>query len=321
MPSSHKSFIFGDTLRDQLMYIPKDDMLKFLDAIISYGLNGIDTYFEGKDMAIWHGMKALLDALNKKHWSSQLNGRLGRAPSGNQNATKQPKSTQNNLKQPTGYSDSDSDRNRNLGIGNSDDSDVGYPNDQNSPITQESSSFDLIKSKAKELGYILDSGIVTEILQSDILSDWFTGPYSVLELADLRVCEKYGNKSEPQKRLLFKNALCHWESIREEFPAWHEQKIAEAAAQAERQRQEAAAAEKHRLIEEARSNKPETCDHCGADLAPDSRDCPSCGWTCFFDEDSGAWEFQEQFSISDAFQAFMKKQSAVPAQSLRAGDG
>jgi hypothetical protein len=320
-PTIHKSFVFGDTLREQLTYLPREERLRFLEAIITYGLDGIESCFDGKDMAIWSGMKALLESLNKKHWASQLNGRLGGAPqentnargnrgggalAGNQNAAKylqqegkagddsNPKktnSTYDNLKPPTGYSDSDSDRN--LGIGNSDnDYNAGLSTDKAGGVDNSPSSFELIKLKSKDLGYFLDAELIKQITQSGIPSDWFTEPYSVLELANIRVCEneKYGNKPESEKRLLFKNALCQWEGLREEYPEW-------------RAKKEKAAAEKERRkkIELLRHTPPKTCT-CGGAL-DESLECVDCKKRAWFEEKAGIWEFQEpiDFSLAERF--------------------
>jgi hypothetical protein len=70
--SKRKSFIFGETLREQLRHIPQDEKFKFLNAIVAYGMDGIDIVFESKDQAIWLGMKAHIDLLNKKHYKKEV---------------------------------------------------------------------------------------------------------------------------------------------------------------------------------------------------------------------------------------------------------
>jgi hypothetical protein len=161
----------------------------------------------------------------------------------------------------------------------------------------------------KTLGYTLDESTAREILETGIDLSWLDGLFNFLQYTAEIINDEFPNKPKAERRKLFLSALT-WEDRREEFPAWREQQIKATAVKEVKQRKEA-----------MRSSVPATCNHCGAALAPDSRECPSCGWAYEFNEEAGVYQFYEQVSISDAFQHLITNRPAVPAQSLGADDG
>jgi hypothetical protein len=160
-----------------------------------------------------------------------------------------------------------------------------------------------ILSESKKAGFTLDRKIAGRILAGNPVDPaWLFGPFSFIEFAAATIQDSYPVKSPVEQKRLFISSL-EWEDLRETYPAWREQREQEAQA---KQQQEAAEAEQRRK-DEARKNPPSVCDHCGFGLTTDSRSCPSCGWLRFFDDESGAWEFQEPVNLSKLFQKHLAR--------------
>lgn len=89
------SFIFYRSFYEAISRCPADLQNALFRAVASYGLDRIEPDFSDNQMAaaIWTLIRPQLDATYKRY----LNGRKGGAPAGNQNARKQPKTTE---KQP-----------------------------------------------------------------------------------------------------------------------------------------------------------------------------------------------------------------------------
>ena len=89
------AFIFYRSFYDAISRCPADLQSALYRAVASYALDCIEPDFSDNQMAaaIWTLIKPQLDANRKRY----LNGCKGGAPSGNQNARKQPKITE---KQP-----------------------------------------------------------------------------------------------------------------------------------------------------------------------------------------------------------------------------
>jgi len=92
------SFVFYRSYHATIRNLQPEEQLQMYNAIIDYGLNREEPSFpEGNASpylsAIWESIRPQLDA----NYQRFLNGCRGGAPSGNQNARKQPK---NNQKQP-----------------------------------------------------------------------------------------------------------------------------------------------------------------------------------------------------------------------------
>jgi hypothetical protein len=158
-------------------------------------------------------------------------------------------------------------------------------------------------NESKKAGFNLDKKIAGEIItENPIDPAWLEGPFCFTEFAADTVKEAYSDKAPAEQKRLFISAF-KWEDLREEYPAWREKREKEDEA---KQRQEAAETEERRK-DEARRNPPETCVHCGAILAPDDRNCSSCGWMRFFNDESGEWGFQEPVNLSAEFKQYMAR--------------
>lgn len=92
------SFIFYRSFVTAITMLPTDCQVQMFKAVCDYGLDMIEPQFEGPHAnflsALWESIRPQLDA----NYDRFLNGCKGGAPLGNQNARKQPKTTQNNLK-------------------------------------------------------------------------------------------------------------------------------------------------------------------------------------------------------------------------------
>ena len=95
------SFVFYRGFYEAACDLDDDERLKLYDALAEYALNGAETLKERSvARAVFKSVKPQIDANNQRY----ENGKKGGAPKGNQNARKQPKTTEkqpkNNRKQP-----------------------------------------------------------------------------------------------------------------------------------------------------------------------------------------------------------------------------
>ena len=74
--------------------LPDDKQLLFLKSIIEYGMDSIEPEFIGVEKSFWIQIKATIDSSMKRYNTSIENGKKGGAPKGNNNAKKQPETTQ-----------------------------------------------------------------------------------------------------------------------------------------------------------------------------------------------------------------------------------
>jgi hypothetical protein len=160
----------------------------------------------------------------------------------------------------------------------------------------------LIKG-CKALGYTLDEKKSREILRTGIDPSWLDGSFNYLEYAAEIINTEQANKPKHEQRKLFLSALT-WSDRRDEYPAWREQQTGAAMAAEEKRRKDA-----------ARATVPTVCK-CGTVLAPDSRECPSCNLTYFFNEESGIWDFHKHISLVDNFNDLIKKRQAQIAEGV-----
>lgn len=96
-----EKFIFHRSYLESLKDLPKTIRLNFLECICIYALDGTEpTNLKPALSALFKAIKSTVDATQKSYDAKVKNGKLGGAPQGNNNAKKQPKSTENNLNQP-----------------------------------------------------------------------------------------------------------------------------------------------------------------------------------------------------------------------------
>ena len=109
MTQERKGFMCYRSFRDAIKELPIEERLEVYEAIVDYALDKIEpetAKMSGAVRMAWKLIKPTLEA----DWTRWQNGCQGGAPVGNQNARKQPKTTEkqpkNNQKQPTVYQDS-----------------------------------------------------------------------------------------------------------------------------------------------------------------------------------------------------------------------
>ena len=79
-----KGFTFYRNYYELIKYLPNEDRLQLLDAILKYMFNDEETQFDGLLKGMWINIKMPLDS-NK---TNIINGMKGGAPNGNSNAKK-----------------------------------------------------------------------------------------------------------------------------------------------------------------------------------------------------------------------------------------
>lgn len=98
--SKFSTFVMSETTRNQIRVLPQDMQLKFIWAVMDFGLDGVEPKFDGIELAIWIPMRDLI--LNSKRqdevWriKQRENGKKGGRP----RKTLVNKETQNNPKNP-----------------------------------------------------------------------------------------------------------------------------------------------------------------------------------------------------------------------------
>jgi hypothetical protein len=150
----------------------------------------------------------------------------------------------------------------------------------------------------------MDLKAAEKILKKNNFSPaWYNGRFNFPEYIALRIKAdpRYKDKPDQELKRLFLSAFS-WDDFQDEFLKWRSEQESRA------ERKTAADAERYR-IDEARRNPPVTCGHCGAALAPDSKECPSCKRMVFFNNESGTWEFQEPFDFKSMFREIQKNRS------------
>lgn len=91
------SFIIYRSYYEALQHMDAEDRCKMYDAIMDYGLNGIEPNFTGTLKAMWTIIGRLLESNYTKKISKRIAGAKGGAPKGNTNALKkQPNTIENN---------------------------------------------------------------------------------------------------------------------------------------------------------------------------------------------------------------------------------
>jgi hypothetical protein len=205
----------------------------------------------------------------------------GGAPVGNTNAKKQPETTQETTeKQPETTSETTNNNNNylNLDLNNYDQIDF----QKNQSIESTKLLLKTIRDESARLGFKIDDKKTETILNSGVDPQWFQGPHSILELMAICVKKQYKNKEKTEADFcnLYPTAI-NWQSIREDYPAWREQALAQDEADA-RQR--------------AKDNPPQVCE-CGEKLDSHGH-CHACGKVLEFDGTRGCHVFVQTLKTS-----------------------
>jgi hypothetical protein len=161
--------------------------------------------------------------------------------------------------------------------------------------------FETVKTKAQAIGYFLDNPVALKIASVVPYPAWITATrYTVMDFALEKINAAYPKKSAAEKKKLFVSALCGWQDIRDEYPAWLDKKTKDA--------------EKLNL-ERKRNSPPGKCPECGAGMKG-AKKCPECGGSVVFDADAKDWKYEEpfEFSVEKTFYEKLKQQNANRGQ-------
>jgi hypothetical protein len=175
--------------------------------------------------------------------------------------------------------------------------------------TNQTTNFSNIQDTAKSLGFFLTDKQAQGFHSLDPV--WLSGDFNFLAFAAGRVKENTGKTHGDHERIFSK--AWGYPNMINEFPAWQESKIAEAAAQEEQRRKEEIAKEKRQKLDEARNAGPQKCRNCGAAIAAPKGfrgSCPSCNYDFLFNGDKGEWEFHEQYSLSEEYKKLLQRRSS-----------
>lgn len=225
---------------------------------------------------------------------------------GNQNARKEPApktGIKNKFKQVLEFEKQTQAKQAESVVGSDIESDNSCSGEQLTTITVNVQG---ILESSKTVGFSMDAKKIKEIINSGIDPSWLDGSFNFLEYAAQRVKTDYLYKDKPpqeQKRIFV--AALKWPDLQEEFQKWRETR------QREADRKVVADAKRHHL-EQARAKIPKTCAHCGAALGSYQEwgICRECNYNYFFNEDSGAYEFEEKIDFSEMLKKFNIKKTA-----------
>jgi hypothetical protein len=166
-----------------------------------------------------------------------------------------------------------------------------------------------IQKISKSLGFTISLEQANSFILNLSDKTWLEGEFNFLVYAAEKA--KGAEKPHNEQTCLFVKSWKQDFCI-QEYPAWRENKIAEAAMQAERDRQEAAAETERLRIARARAAGPGTCRHCGESLAaPEGPrgSCPSCGYGYIFLEEKGEWDFTEPRSLAAEYERLIQSRN------------
>jgi len=98
------SFLFYTSWKEQIDELDDQELRRFINNLINYHNDQEIDLPTRTEMFLWRGILPALiknqSNWNRKRTAAIENGKKGGAPKGNDNARKQPKTTQDNLKQP-----------------------------------------------------------------------------------------------------------------------------------------------------------------------------------------------------------------------------
>lgn len=107
-------FTFLQSYKTALNWIDKAEHLDYLCAIIDYALDGKEPTLQGSTRACFELIRPIIDKGALLSTTAKENGKQGGAPKGNQNARKQPKTTQNNQRTTQNKLDKDKDKDKEM---------------------------------------------------------------------------------------------------------------------------------------------------------------------------------------------------------------
>jgi hypothetical protein len=151
--------------------------------------------------------------------------------------------------------------------------------------------FETVKIKIRALGFFLDNPVALKIADAVPFPGWITATrYTVMDFALEKINAAYPNKPAAEKKKLFVSALCDWQDVRDEYPAW----LAEQTK-----------ADENRELNRLRDSPPGKCPECGADLKG-AKKCPECEGRVLFDEETKNWKYEEPHNFEPLSKQFGK---------------
>jgi hypothetical protein len=156
----------------------------------------------------------------------------------------------------------------------------------------------IIKEKAKALGFYLDDPAAGKIAEAIPDSSWFTNKHSIIVFAAQKIGEAYDGTPKAEQKRLFFSALTSWEDLKDEYPDWLAKKVS---------------ADERAALEKLKKTPPTECPNCGG--AMNGPRCPACNGWVEFNEDAKAWEYQEPFDFKASLKNLKASLSRPKAQS------
>ena len=312
------SFIFYKSFIQAIEDQPADDFKKIIMAAAAYALDGIEP--ELNDSAVkmaFSFMKPLLDSNNerweetcKKRAESGRKGGLAKAANvanlANARSPKKPVANLANARSAKANALANVANLANLANLADNDNDNVNDNVDVDVANQTTTNILHIQETAKAQGFFISDKQAQKFQCLD--PAWLSGDYNFLVFAAEKVRDNSEKDRGDQERIFAMS--WSYENLVHEFPKWREERIAEAETLEKKRRQAAANDAERRRIDQARTDKPEVCAHCGGALAVSGErgTCEACGWFYSFNEESGQWEFYESFSFGAVLEN-LKRQS------------
>ncbi|MDR3341819.1 MAG: DUF6291 domain-containing protein [Treponema sp.] len=282
------------TLHEAIQHLPDKQYGRIMRLVSAYALDDVTPAPEtlsSVERIVFSLIKPQIDATGKgveekeKPAEIETQKKAG-APLGNTNAKKQSKTTvvfpETTEKQPeTTHKTTDNNNNNN---NNNDHDSLNSKNNDliDSPKNQSNQSIEstklllkTIRDESAKLGFKIDDKKTETILNSGVDPQWFQGPHSILELMAMCVKKQYKNKDKTEADFcsLYPTAI-NWQTVREDYPAWREQALAQDETDAR---------------QKARDAPPHRCE-CGESLDIHGH-CHACGKIREFNNAQGCYIF------------------------------
>ena len=155
-----------------------------------------------------------------------------------------------------------------------------------------------IKTESQNCGFFIDAKVAKKFQNCGLDTAWYIAPHSFLEYCALTVKKKYPDKQIEELKPLFISAVLEWEERRGLYPTWRDE-----------QDKKAAKEKIKAMVEDARQNKPTTCQ-CGGELEHNkdgSIKCKKCNGNYVLNEKTAGYDyFPEGASLTDSFKIHMK---------------
>jgi hypothetical protein len=144
------------------------------------------------------------------------------------------------------------------------------------PSGDVSSFLDLLKTESESAGFVIPDNLAQHMAETTDPT-WLSGPHSYFLFAVEQLTDQYHQnpKTKAEMRNIYMAALWkNWESFRKAYPAWREQREADARKEA---------------VTLVRDHPPEVCPGCGKKMH--GLKCSACDGFVDFQEKTLSWDF------------------------------